>query len=156
MTLLFTDVVGSTQQAARLGDLAWHDLLSQHYEALRGQLEVFRGREIVATGDGMLAGFDNTAAALYCAHAVVSDARALGVPIRAGVNVGEVQLVGSNVRGMAVHEAARIMAAAGANEIFVSETVQVLASTAGLNFDDRGLHTLKGIDTPRRLYAYDP
>ena len=156
MTLLFTDVVGSTQQAARLGDLAWHDLLSQHYEALRAQLEVFRGREIAATGDGMLAGFDNTAAALYCAHGVVSDAQALGVPIRAGVHVGEVQLVGSNVRGVAVHEAARIMAAAGANEILVSETVQVLASTAGLHFDDRGLHALKGIDTPRRLYAYDP
>lgn len=156
MTLLFTDVVDSTQQAARLGDLAWHDLLSQHYEALRAQLERFRGREIVTTGDGMLASFDNTPAALHCASAVVRDALALGVPIRAGVHVGEVQLVGSNVRGIAVHEAARIMAAAGANEVFVSETVQVLASTAGLNFDDRGLHALKGIDTQRRLYAYVP
>jgi class 3 adenylate cyclase len=104
----------------------------------------------------MLVCFDNTAAALHCARAVVSDAQALGVPIRAGVHVGEVQLVGSNVRGMAVHEAARIMAAAGANEILVSETVQVVASTAGLNFDDRGLHALKGIDTQRRLYAYRP
>jgi class 3 adenylate cyclase len=155
-TLLFTDVVDSTQQAARLGDPAWHDLLSRHYEALRAQLERFRGREIATTGDGMLACFDNTAAALHCARAVVSDAQALGVPIRAGVHVGEVQLVGSNVRGIAVHEAARIMAAAGANEILVSETVQVLASTAGLNFDDRGLHALKGIDTQRRLYAYVP
>jgi class 3 adenylate cyclase len=156
MTLLFTDVVGSTEQAARLGDLVWRDLLSQHYEALRTRLELFRGREIATTGDGMLACFDNTAAALQCARAVVNDAQALEVPIRAGVHVGEVQQVGSNVRGMAVHEAARIMAAAGANEILVSETVQVLASTAGLNFDDRGLHALKGIDGPRRLYAYVP
>src|SRR5262249_10805861 len=116
----------------------------------------FRGREIVTTGDGMLASFDNTAAALHCARAVVGDAQALGMAIRAGVHVGEVQLVGTNVRGMAVHEAARIMAAAGANEILVSETVQVLANTAGLKFDDRGLHELKGIDTPRRLYAYNP
>jgi len=81
-TLLFTDIVGSTQQAARLGDLVWHELLSQHYEALRAQLELFRGREIASTGDGMLASFDNTAAALHCARAVVRDAQALGVPIR--------------------------------------------------------------------------
>jgi class 3 adenylate cyclase len=154
MTLLFTDVVESTQQAARLGDVAWHDLLSQHYESFRAQLERFRGREIATTGDGILAGFENTPAALHCAHAVVRDAAALGVAIRAGVHVGEVQIVGDNVRGIAVHEAARIMAAAGANEILVSEMAQVLASTAGLTFEDRGMHTLKGIDGERRLFAF--
>jgi class 3 adenylate cyclase len=154
MTLLFTDVVDSTQQAARLGDVAWHDLLSQHYESFRAQLERFRGREIATTGDGILAGFENTPAALHCAHAVVRDSEALGVSIRAGVHVGEVQLVGANVRGIAVHEAARVMAAAGANEILVSEMAQTLAGTAGLSFEDRGLHTLKGIEGERRLYAY--
>jgi class 3 adenylate cyclase len=154
MTLLFTDVVGSTRQAARLGDLAWHDLLSQHYESFRAQLERFRGREIATTGDGILAGFENTPAALHCANAVVRDSEALGVSIRAGVHVGEVQIVGSNVRGIAVHETARIMAAASANEILVSEMAQALAGTAGLTFEDRGLHTLKGIDGERRLYAY--
>jgi class 3 adenylate cyclase len=154
MTLLFTDVVDSTVQAARLGDLAWHDLLSQHYESLRAELERFRGREIATTGDGFLASFDSTPAALHCAHSVVVGAQALGVPIRAGVHVGEVQMVGADVRGIAVHEAARIMAAAGANEIMVSEMVQTLASTAGIAFEDRGLHTLKGISGARRLYAY--
>ncbi len=102
-TLLLTDVVGSTEQARRLGDVAWHDLVSRHYEAVRAQLERHRGREFETTGDGMLAAFESTAAALRCAAAIVGDAAALGLHVRAGVHVGEVHVLGSTVRGLAVH-----------------------------------------------------
>jgi class 3 adenylate cyclase len=153
-TLLFTDLVGSTERATRLGDVAWHDLLSRHYESVRRELERFRGREIETTGDGVLARFDGPAAALQCAAAIVRDATDLDLEVRAGVHVGEVQLVGAGVRGVAVHEAARVMATAGPNEILVSETVRVLAEAAGLMFEDRGLHSLKGLDGERRLFAY--
>ncbi len=153
-TLLFTDLVGSTERATRLGDVAWQDLLSQHYESVRRQLERFRGREIETTGDGVLARFEGPAAAIQCATAVLRDGTDLDLQVRAGVHVGEVQLVGAGVRGVAVHEAARVMAAAGPNEILVSETVRVLVSAAGFRFEDRGLHSLKGLDGERRLFAY--
>jgi class 3 adenylate cyclase len=151
-TLLFTDLVGSTEQATRLGDVGWNDLLSQHYESIRRELERFRGREIDTTGDGVLATFEGPAAALRCATAIVLGAASLGLAVRAGVHVGEVQVVGADVRGVAVHEAARVMAAAGPNEILASETVRALADPAA--FEDRGLHSLKGIDGKRRLFAY--
>jgi class 3 adenylate cyclase len=153
-TLLFTDLVGSTERVTRIGDVAWHDLLSRHYESVRRELERFRGREIETTGDGVLARFEGPAAALQCAAAIVRDAMDLDLEVRAGVHVGEVQLVGAGVRGVAVHEAARVMATAGPNEILVSETVRVLAEAAGLMFEDRGLHSLKGLDGKRRLFAY--
>jgi class 3 adenylate cyclase len=153
-TLLFTDLLGSTERATRLGDVAWHDLLSRHYESVRRELERFRGREIETTGDGVLARFEGPAAALQCAAAIVRDAMDLDLEVRAGVHVGEVQLVGAGVRGVAVHEAARVMATAEPNEILVSETVRVLAEAAGLMFEDRGLHSLKGLDGKRRLFAY--
>ncbi len=153
-TLLFTDLVGSTERVTRLGDVAWQDLLSQHYESVRRELERFRGREIETTGDGVLARFEGPAAAIQCAAAIVRDAAELDLQVRAGVHIGEVQLVGAGVRGVAVHETARVMAAAGPNEILVSETVRVLTSAAGLMFEDRGLHSLKGLDGERRLFAY--
>lgn len=155
-TLLFTDLVGSTERARALRDVAWHDLLSRHFEAIRTQLERHRGREFETTGDGMLATFESTAAALRCAAAIVSDAAALGLHVRAGVHVGEVQLVGSGLRGLAVHEAARVMSAAAADEILASETTKTLASASNLRFVDRGFHQLKGLAGARRLYAYVP
>ena len=153
-TLLFTDLVGSTERATRLGDIAWHDLLSRHYESVRRELERFHGREVETTGDGVLARFEGPAAALQCATAIVRDATELDLQVRAGVHVGEVQLVGAGVRGVAVHEAARVMSAAGPDEILVSETVRVLAGASGLTFEDRGLHSLKGLDGERRLFAF--
>jgi class 3 adenylate cyclase len=152
-TLLFTDLVGSTEQAERLGDGAWRDMLSQHYEAICRELERFRGREIVTTGDGILATCESPAAALQCASVVVRTAAALDLRVRAGVHVGEVELVGAGVRGVAVHEAARVMSVAGANEILVSETVRALTASAGWTFEDRGLHVLKGLEGKRRLFA---
>jgi len=154
MTLLFTDLVGSTERAKQLGDVAWHDLLSQHYESVRRDLEQFGGREIATTGDGMLARFDGPAAALQCAGSIVRRAGALDLQVRAGVHVGEVELVGQDVRGVAVHEAARVMDAARPNEILASETARALADAAGLTFEDRGLHTLRGITGERHLFAY--
>ncbi|MFN2557779.1 MAG: adenylate/guanylate cyclase domain-containing protein [Nitriliruptorales bacterium] len=155
-TLLFTDLVGSTERARHLGDVAWHDLLSRHYEAVRTQLERFRGREFETTGDGTLATFESTAAALRCAAAIVGDAATLGLRVRAGVHVGEVQVLGSTVRGLAVHEAARVMSAAAANEVLASETTVNLASASNLRFVDRGVHQLRGLADERRLYAYVP
>ena len=153
-TLLFTDVVDSTATATRLGDAAWQALLSRHFEATRRQLERSRGREVTTTGDGFLAAFDGPAAALRCAVAIRVAAAEEGIRIRAGIHVGEVEVVGADVRGIAVHEAARIMGQAGADEIFVSESTRVLAHGSDLMFDDRGLHELKGLPEPRRLFSY--
>ena len=150
-TLLLTDLVGSTATAARLGDTAWRELLSRHFEAARSEIERFRGREVDTTGDGIFATFDGPAQALYCATAMLRAARREGLSIRAGVHVGEVELVGSGIRGVAVHEAARIMGQADADEILLSETTRALAGASGLRFEDRGTHTLKGLDGEWRL-----
>jgi class 3 adenylate cyclase len=153
-TLLFTDLVESTSAANRLGDAAWRALLSAHFEAARAALDRFGGREVKTTGDGLLATFSGPAQALRCAAAISKEAQQAGVRIRAGVHVGEVELVGGDVRGVAVHEAARIMACAEADEILVSETTHALALHAGLAFEDRGTHALKGLSGEYRLYAY--
>jgi class 3 adenylate cyclase len=153
-TLLFTDLVGSTATLVRLGDAAWRDALSAHYEAARIELERFRGHEVETTGDGLLATFQGPAAALGCAAAIRSIAGREGLRVRAGLHVGEVEHVGSRVRGAAVNEAARIMAAAEADEILVSDTTRVLAQAAGLTFEDRGLHILRGFPDARHLFAY--
>lgn len=155
-TLLFTDLVDSTAKAAELGDARWRALLSELFEASRRELERFGGREANTTGDGMLATFDGPARALHCAAALVRCADRHGLRIRVGVHVGEVELVGSDVRGIAVHEAARVMSAAGPGEIVVSELTRALAGAAGLRFEDRGLHTFKGIEGEWRLAAYLP
>jgi class 3 adenylate cyclase len=151
--LLFTDLVDSTVHAARLGDARWRDLLSKHFEAARMQLERFRGREVDTTGDGLLATFAAPAPALYCAAAIVRAAEGEGLHVRAGVHVGEVEVVGRGVRGVAVHEAARIMAAAGADEILVSERTRMFAGS-DLEFDDHGTHELKGLDGEWRLSRF--
>jgi class 3 adenylate cyclase len=152
-TLLFTDLVESTSIAARVGDGAWRDLLAGHYAAVRAELERSGGREVNTTGDGGLAVFDAPASAIRSAAAIRDVAKSQGLHIRVGVHVGEVQVVGDNVQGLAVHEAARVMAAAGTDEILVSETTRALAAPSGLAFEDRGLHHLKGIPEERRLFA---
>ena len=153
VTLLFTDLVDSTTTAARMGDRAWRELLVNHFEAIRRELDRFGGREVATTGDGMFATFDGPARALHCARSIQRAARQQGLSIRAGVHVGEVELVGRNVRGVAVHEASRIMGQAAADEILVSETTRVLALPAGMPFEDRGVHQLKGLEGEWRLHA---
>ena len=154
VTLLFTDVVDSTSLVSRLGDTRWRELLSELFEACRRELERFGGREVNTTGDGMVATFDGPARALHCAAALRRSARTRELELRSGVHVGEVELVGTNVRGIAVHEAARVMAAAAPGEIVVSELTRALASASGLRFDDRGVHALKGLEGEWRLAAF--
>ncbi len=154
VTLLFTDLVDSTVMAARLGDQAWRDLLSTHYEMMRRELERHNGREVNTTGDGVLATFDGPAGALRCASAIRSAASRQGLQIRASVHVGEVELVGTDVRGVAVHEAARILDAAAAEEILLSSTTRALAGSAGLTFEERGTRELKGLPGEWELFAY--
>ncbi len=153
-TLLFTDLVESTSTAARLGDVAWRDLLARHYAAIRSQLDRAGGREVDTTGDGILAIFDAPVSAIRCAAGIRDASIDQGLHIRAGIHLGEVQVVGEKVQGVAVHEAARVMAEAGSDEILVSEVTKVLAAASGLQFENRGEHELKGIPGPRNLFAY--
>jgi class 3 adenylate cyclase len=152
-TLVFADLVSSTELAARLGDAAWRDRLSHYFEAIRVELERFGGREVKTTGDGMLATFDGSARALHWATAVRRLARTDELQVRVGVHVGEVELVGDDVRGVTVHEAARIMAAAEPDEILVCDVTRALAGASGLGFVDRGPFTLKGLEGEWRLAA---
>ncbi|HEX2345204.1 MAG TPA: adenylate/guanylate cyclase domain-containing protein [Gaiellaceae bacterium] len=153
-TLLFTDLVDSTTLAARLGDARWREILSNQFEAARVELERFGGREVKTTGDGMLARFEGPARALHCAAAIRRRAKGEGLQIRAGIHVGEVELVGEDLRGVTVHEAARIMSAAAPDEILVSDLTRALAGASGLAFEDRGTHTFKGLDGEWRLAAF--
>ncbi len=155
-TLLFTDIVESTPTAAGIGELAWSDLLARHNEVVRRAIADQRGQEVETTGDGFLATFDGPARAIRCAIDVQTGARALGLDIRAGIHTGEVDLVGSKVRGIAVHEAARLVAAATPGEVLVSEVTHALAAGSGLRFEDRGLYHLKGLEGDRRLFAAVP
>jgi class 3 adenylate cyclase len=153
-TLLFTDIVASTETAVRLGDGRWRQLLSEHFVSLRAELDRFGGREVSTTGDGVLATFDGPARALHCASAIRRTGEREGLQLRIGVHVGEVELVGDDVRGVAVHEAARITASAEPGEILVSDLTRALAGAAGLSFEDRGTHTFKGLDGEWRLAAF--
>jgi class 3 adenylate cyclase len=152
--LLMSDIVDSTGEASRLGDAGWRRQLSDHHKGLRDQLGRFGGREIDTAGDGMFALFDGAARALECAAAFQGIARRQGLPIRVGVHVGEVEVGEHGARGIAVHEVARIAGAAAPGETWLSETTVALTGGAGLKFDDRGQHELKGIQGPRHLYAY--
>jgi len=152
-TVLFTDIVGSTEHLARVGDKAWYALLDNHHALVRRELASHRGREVNTTGDGFFATFDGPARAVRCALAIQSAARRLGVGIRAGLHTGEVELKGDDVAGMAVHIGARVAALAGADETLVSGTVKDLVSGSGLRFEDRGTHALKGVPGEWRLYA---
>ena len=154
VTLLFTDIVDSTATAARVGDKAWREILSTHFEAARTHVERYKGVEVNTTGDGLLARFDGPAAALHCASAIRTSAEREGIAIRASVHVGEVEIVGNDVRGIAVHEAARIMSAAGANQVVVSATTRALAGGSKLDFEPIGTHTLKGVPGEWELFAY--
>ena len=151
--LLMTDVVGSTEQAASLGDALWRDRLAAHMESMRTLLGRFRGREVDTAGDGMFALFDGAARALECAAAIQEAARRDDMPVRIGVHVGEVELTATGARGIAVHDVARIAGQAGAGEVLTSEATRALSTGAGLAFEDRGEHQLKGVDGPRRLFA---
>lgn len=152
-TLLFTDLVDSTATAARVGDRRWHDVLSMHYHQAREAVERFGGRQVATTGDGLLASFEATAAAVRCAVAIRSLALQQELHLRAGVHVGEVERAGDDLRGLSVNATARVMSAAGSDEILVTEPTRLLCQGAGLSFSDAGVHELKGIPEPWRLYA---
>jgi class 3 adenylate cyclase len=152
-TVLFTDIVGSTERAAKLGDAAWRQVLEQHDELVRGELRRFRGREIDTAGDGFLATFDGPARAIRCAEAVLEGARGLGLEIRAGLHTGEVELAGEKVRGIAVHIGARVSAEAAPGEVLVSSTVKDLVAGSGIEFEDRDTHPLKGVPGEWHLFA---
>jgi class 3 adenylate cyclase len=151
-TVLFTDVVGSTEVAERMGDRAWRDLLSSHHQRVRSLLGRFRGREVDVAGDGFFAVFDGPARAVRCGQAICEDARALGLDVRVGLHTGEVELDGPAVRGIAVHIGARVATAAGPGEVLVSSTVKDLVAGSGLDFDSRGQHALKGVPDAWHLY----
>jgi len=152
-TVLFTDLVASTDKAATIGDRGWAELLERHHAAVRRQLDRFRGREIDNAGDGFLASFDGPARAVACASAIVEDARALGLNVRAGVHTGECEQVGDKLGGMTLHLGARIAASAQPDEVLVSSIVRDLVAGSGIEFDERGSHTLKGVPDEWRLYA---
>jgi class 3 adenylate cyclase len=152
-TIVFTDIVGSTSLAAALGDREWRDLLEQHHSLVRDALARFRGREIDTAGDGFLALFDGPGRAIRCACDAIRRLRPIGIEIRAGVHTGEIEIVGDDVRGIAVHIGARVAALAGAGEVLVSSTVRDLVAGSDLRFEDRGLHELKGVPDPWHLFA---
>ena len=152
-TILFVDLVRSTERVTAMGDAAWRDLLAKYYTEARRELAIYGGVEVDTAGDGMLAHFDGPGRAVKCAGAIERAARELGLEARAGVHTGEVQRDKGAIRGIAIHTAARIAAAAGANEIFVSSTVRDLVAGSGLAFTDRGSHELKGIEGSRQLLA---
>jgi class 3 adenylate cyclase/DNA-binding CsgD family transcriptional regulator len=152
-TLLFTDIVGSTQRAAELGDRRWAELLARHHQLVERELARHGGRRVRWTGDGMLATFDAPAQALRCALALTKAARALGLELRAGAHTGECELRNGDVSGIAVHIAARVQAAARPGQVLASRTVSDLVAGSGLAFADRGPHVLKGVPGDWSLFA---
>jgi class 3 adenylate cyclase len=151
-TVLLTDIVGSTERAAALGDRRWGNVLEQHHAIVRRELLRFRGREVDTAGDGFLATFDGPARAVRAACAARDAIRDLGIEIRAGLHAGECELIADKVGGIAVHTGARISAAARAGEVLVSSTVRDLVAGSGIRFEDRGEHELKGVGA-WRLYS---
>ena len=152
-TVLFMDIVGSTEWAARLGDRAWKELLERHHTLVRKELARFRGREVDTAGDGFFATFDGPARAIRCACSIRDGLRELGIEIRAGLHTGEVELTGDKIRGIAVHIGARVAAAAQPSEVLVSSTVKDLVAGSGIGFADRGTHVLKGIPGEWHMFA---
>jgi pimeloyl-ACP methyl ester carboxylesterase/class 3 adenylate cyclase len=151
-TVLFTDIVASTERAAQLGDRAWRDLLQRFHAIGRAQLEAHRGREIDSAGDGLFATFDGPARAIRCAAAMARETKDIGLEIRAGLHTGEVETTGEKVSGLAVHIGARVMSHASAGEVVVSGTVKDLVAGSGIGFVERGSHALKGVPGEWRLY----
>ena len=152
-TVLFTDLVGSTAQAVELGDRRWRDLLEQHHASVRRELGRFDGVEVDTAGDGFFATFDGPARAIRCAQAIVTAVQPLGLEVRAGLHTGEVELADGKVAGIAVNIGARVAAQAGSGEVLVSGTVKDLVAGSGLEFEDRGVATLKGVPGEWRLFA---
>jgi class 3 adenylate cyclase/pimeloyl-ACP methyl ester carboxylesterase len=152
-TVLFTDIVGSTEKAAVLGDHSWRDLLEKHHATIRRNLARFRGHEVKTTGDGFLATFDGPARAVRCACAIAEEMKTLGIEVRAGLHTGECEIIGDDVGGIAVHIGARVVALASASEVLVSSTVKDLVAGSGLRFGDRGTQTLKGVPGEWRIFA---
>jgi pimeloyl-ACP methyl ester carboxylesterase len=152
-TVLFTDIVGATEHAARLGDRIWADLLERHHATVRQQLERFRGREIDTAGDGFFATFDGPARGVRCGLAIRDAVKSLGIEIRAGLHTGECELIGEKVGGIAVHIGARVMSTAEAGDVWVSRTIKDLVAGSGLEFTGRGTHKLKGVAGEWELFA---
>jgi len=152
-TVMFTDIVASTERAAALGDRAWRDLLDRHDRAVRREIDRFRGREIKTLGDGFLAAFDGPGRAVRCAQAITDEARRIGVEVRSGLHTGECEVRGADLAGIAVHIGARIGGLANAGEVLVSTTVKDLVIGSGISFQDRGAHALKGVPDLWHLYS---
>ena len=152
-TVLFTDIVASTEHASSLGDSRWRDLLEQHDRLVRRELDRHRGRPVKTTGDGVLATFDGPARGVNCARAICDNVRPLGIEVRAGLHTGEIELRNGDVGGIAVHIGARVAGMAGPSEVLVSSTVKDLVVGSGLAFSDRGNHALKGAPGEWRVYA---
>jgi class 3 adenylate cyclase len=151
--VLFTDLVGSTERAALVGDRRWRDLLETHHRAVRRELAFYRGVEIDTAGDGFFCRFDGPARAIACARQIVDDARELELEVRARVHTGECEIVGEKVAGIAVVTGARIAAVAEPGRVLVSRTVKDLVAGSGIEFEDRGERTLKGVPGAWNLYA---
>ena len=154
-SILFTDIVGSTEHAARMGDRRWRELLLAHYTTVRRELTRFDGRELDTAGDGLFAAFDGPARAVRCASAIVAGGPGLGLAIRAGVHTGECEIIGNKLGGIAVHIGARIAALCAPGEVLVSGTVRDLVAGSELRFKDRGVHSLKGVPDGWRIFAVD-
>jgi class 3 adenylate cyclase len=152
-TILFTDIVGSTELAARIGDSAWRELLQRHHAIVRRELARFQGRELDTAGDGFFAAFDGPARAVQAASAIRDALRALEIEIRAGLHTGECEVSDGKIAGIAVSIGARISSLAAPGEVLVSSTVKDLVGGSGLKFEDRGEHQLKGIPEAWRLFA---
>jgi class 3 adenylate cyclase len=152
-TILFTDIVGSTELAERLGDSAWKNVLQRHHAVVRRELARFRGRELDTAGDGFFAAFDGPARAVHAASAISDSLGELEILVRAGLHTGECEATEDKITGIAVAIGARIASLAGPGEVLVSRTVKDLVAGSGLQFDDRGEHHLKGIAEPWRVFA---
>jgi len=152
-TIVFTDIVGSTERASQLGDDRWHALLDNHDNVVRHELERFRGREVNTVGDGFVAMFTSPSVAIDCADAIVDAVRPLGIEVRVGVHAGEVEVRGADIAGMAVHIGARVAALAGPSEVLVSSTVREIVTGSRRRFDERGEHELKGVPGRWRVHA---
>jgi len=151
-TVMFTDIVRSTERAAEMGDFRWRELLNMYYAAVRKELSVFHGREVNTAGDGLLATFDGPNRAIRCACSVRERLRPMGLEVRTGLHTGECELIGDDIGGIAVHIAARVSSKAEPDEVLVSSTVRDLVAGSGLRFADRGMHALKGVPEEWRLF----
>jgi class 3 adenylate cyclase len=154
-TVLFTDVVRSTERAASLGDRQWRDLLTRHHDMVRRELTAFRGREIDTAGDGFLASFDGPARAIRAATTITEKVKLMGLEIRAGLHTRECEIIGAKLTGIAVHIGARVAALAAPGEVLVSSTVKDLVAGSGLRFRERGAHELRGVPGMWQLYSVD-